>query len=60
MEDFGFGMFIGAVLGVAIASLIFVGVIENVQNDEKAERKQFELCIKNEMQWVDGNCIGTK
>lgn len=60
MEDFGFGMFIGAIIGVFIASMIFLGISENTRNDERAERKQFELCLKNDMQWIDGNCISSK
>ena len=60
MEDFGFGMFIGAVLGVFIASMIFLGVVDNVKSDARTEQKRFELCLKNDMQWVDGNCIGSK
>ena len=60
MEDFGFGMFIGAILGVFIASMIFLGVVDNIESDARTEQKRFELCLKNDMQWVDGNCIGTK
>ncbi|WMI33602.1 hypothetical protein SEA_KENREY_240 [Streptomyces phage Kenrey] len=60
MEDFGFGMFIGSIIGVFIATLIFLGAIENIENDARIEQKRFELCLKNDMQWVDGNCIGVK
>ncbi len=60
MEDFGFGMFIGAIIGVFIASMIFIGVADNIRHDAKTEQKRFELCLKRDMQWVDGNCIGSK
>jgi len=60
MEDFGLGMFLGAMIGVFISTLIFLGVSEDMESDSKNEQKRFELCLKRDMQWVDQNCIGNK
>lgn len=60
MEDFGFGMLMGAVIAVFITSMIFLGVVDNARNDARTEQRRYELCLKNDMQWVDGNCIGNK
>lgn len=60
MEDFGFGMFMGVMIGVVISALIFAGVIDNINRETRTEQKRFELCLKNDMQWIDGNCISNK
>jgi hypothetical protein len=35
----------------------FVGISKNVDKEEKKEDKRYELCLKRDMQWVEGNCI---
>jgi hypothetical protein len=44
--------FCGIVIIVCLA-----GLASENGNDDKKEDKRYELCLKRDMQWVEGNCI---
>lgn len=60
MDDF-FDFFVFCILLPALfVILIFglVGVAENSdEKNDKRNEKRYELCLKRDMQWVDGNCV---
>ncbi|AXH68911.1 hypothetical protein SEA_COMRADE_229 [Streptomyces phage Comrade] len=48
------------VLPILLVLLVFglIGLAENADNAKKGkEDKRYELCLKRDMQWVDGNCL---
>jgi hypothetical protein len=45
---------------VLIFSLIAAATHNDDVNKEKKQDKRYELCLKKNMQWVDGNCISGK
>ncbi len=58
MDDFGefILVVILAFCGVVII-VCLAGLANENRNDGKKEDKRYELCLKREMQWVEGNCI---
>jgi hypothetical protein len=54
MEILLFCVILPALLFVFFFSLF--SLAEDESNDNK-QNKRYELCLKRDMQWVDGNCI---
>jgi hypothetical protein len=61
MDDF-FEFFVFCILLPALVVILFVSLFSiaaDADNEEqKKDDKRYELCLKRDMQWVDGNCIG--
>lgn len=60
MDDFVEAFIFCFILPFLFVVLIFglIGLAENADNAKKGkENKRYELCLKRDMQWIDGNCL---
>jgi hypothetical protein len=43
--------------GVTVISLLFTFLVTDLRESREKYQERYELCIKADKQWLDGNCI---
>ncbi|QIN94130.1 hypothetical protein PP459_gp103 [Streptomyces phage Wakanda] len=44
-------------MGVALIALMGTVMMTNIKDSNRLYQQRYELCIKSDKQWLDGNCI---
>lgn len=55
MKDWKF--FVVWLSGVLIVSVLCVEMVKGIQENNRQYNQRYELCIKADKQWLDGNCL---